>query len=286
MASDQAMKTLLKNEIRINCPECDDTKYHMYVNLDKMVYICHKCGARGRVDSESNDITKYKKVLSNTTGRIDTSKPNITSKLVRNLPYNESVLGLPERDKALMYLHKRGITKEDMAKYDIRVSLDLHGPYSNTIIFPIRNGGSPSLTSDPLEYFVCRKWDGSKPKYINAPWPKAGAMFINGEGNRIPVFVEGIFDAIAVSKLGYTGIALLGKIPTSQQLYRINHMHFHKALVYLDHDAFCQSITLSMLLKEMGFKTRIIDDKMDASERFNSIDGNLKQLLDSHAKTL
>ncbi len=37
-------------EYHTNCPACNDTKGHLYVNLEKKVFYCHKCGYCGRID--------------------------------------------------------------------------------------------------------------------------------------------------------------------------------------------------------------------------------------------
>ncbi|MGI9862324.1 DUF3854 domain-containing protein [Moorella naiadis] len=38
------------NEYQADCPACGDTKKHLYVNLEKRVFYCHKCGFSGRID--------------------------------------------------------------------------------------------------------------------------------------------------------------------------------------------------------------------------------------------
>ena len=39
-------------EIKLNCPDCGDTKFHLYVNLAKEVYHCFKCNIAGKLEKE------------------------------------------------------------------------------------------------------------------------------------------------------------------------------------------------------------------------------------------
>lgn len=38
-----------RDELRTNCPACGDTKEHLYLNVRKGVYYCHRCGFSGKI---------------------------------------------------------------------------------------------------------------------------------------------------------------------------------------------------------------------------------------------
>lgn len=52
------------DELRGNCPFCNDSKGHLYVNKAKGVFYCHRCGTGGRIGSSYNvDVFKIKRNL-------------------------------------------------------------------------------------------------------------------------------------------------------------------------------------------------------------------------------
>lgn len=270
-----------KDEIRINCPHCEDTKFHCYINRDKWVFNCFKCGASGKLASiytpnllqwDSRIFYKSKQVQF--APMVSLSDPILAPRKLRphTLPISEEIL--PNRKgNAWIYLHSRGITDEQLEKYKVRTSHELHGPYKNSIIFPI-------YQENKLVYFVCRKYTGDMPKYINAPWPKGDTLFIAypPQTKRV-VIVEGIFDALAVENVGCIGIALLGKKPTSGQLIRLRSFA-KNVIIYLDHDAFSHAINLKLQLLAMGIGSSIVSHNLDASALYCKEPKELESLLE------
>src|SRR5512144_2104327 len=91
-------------EVRINCPECGDDKYHCYCNLIKRVYYCHKCGAKGKiVDRSETSAEQFTTLPKNFSVPITTE-----NRQVRNLPHCGTLFSVP--NAALAYLSKRGVT--------------------------------------------------------------------------------------------------------------------------------------------------------------------------------
>lgn len=255
-------------EVRMNCPNCSDTTKHLYVNQDRNVYYCFKCGEGGTIQVhtepslEQFDLFVKKDVRSLTPGSVVTVKATTDKKLIKSLPPNTVV----DSTTALSYLRSRGITDREINTYDIRESTDKHGIYKYSIIFPItRTIKVPGFGA--LNYFVCRKYDRSEPKYVNAPWAKNDTMFIteNFKG-RPTVIVEGIFDALAISRVGFNAIALLGKKATAQQLNRLRVLGPYK--IYLDRDALTHAIQLKLQLNALSISASLIQHDKDAADLY------------------
>lgn len=256
-------------EIRLNCPICSDTTKHLYVNQDRNVYYCFKCGAGGVIQNsiepsieEYNRLRKHipfvQTIISHQTELVDKA-------VIKSLPPNIGAYEYNKHHPAYKYLIDRGIISDEVRDYDIRVATDKNGICKNSIIFPVCN------SIGNLKYFVCRKYDRSKPKYINAPWPKNDTLFITMSkyaSRNVTVIVEGIFDALAIGRCGYRGIALLGKKATAQQLDRLSRMDT-TFLIYLDTDALSHAIQLKLQLSTLGHVTNsLIRHSKDAADLY------------------
>jgi DNA primase len=278
------------DELRINCPECTDTSYHMYCNMKLMVYHCFKCGASGKIkDTIISKLETYADIMSTGLFRPEEIKIPITfvgeESKIKNLPHNQGYSPKNEYHKGFSYLFSRGIKSGEIKRYDIRVSLEKDGPYKNSIIFPIKDEW------DNLKYFVCRKWDDSKPKYVNAPWAKENIFFRSmPHRDFMPsytVLVEGILDAMAIARVGYFCAAILGKELTSAQLLNTHVLNpASKYIIYLDEDAFTHAIKLKLQLSAMGIKSEFIMNKVDAAQQCLEDPNKLRRLLDEATKKL
>jgi DNA primase len=283
-------------EIRMNCPNCSDTTKHLYVNQDRQAYYCFKCGEGGTIQRNSEPSleqfnlfdfkTQFTKTQVQQQKEVykELTKPNV----IKSLPPNQCIENRlyaeecesSEEYKAYTYLHKRGISQKEIDTYSIRVSTDKHGQYKNSIIFPITRS---DMDIGMVEYFVCRKYDKSEPKYVNAPWAKDDTLFVTkGPAKSIGVIVEGIFDAIAIARIGYVGIALLGKKATSQQLGRLSHM-YQRYIIYLDDDALSHAIQLKLQLNTLGNEATIVTLDKDAADIYVENPNILKQVIE-HAR--
>src|SRR5437870_5268629 len=228
------LMTKNKEEVRVCHEACGDTKFHMYVNLDKKIWHCHKCSSGGRLAIQHKSVLdeKFDQLLKTTmdnywSSHKDSWKQYTPREVKHTLPLSEDMIIHPD-NWGYEYLQRRGITLDQIQKYNIIYSVEKSGPYKNTVIFPIYDKmGCSAEINWKLQYFVARRWDKTEPKYINAPWPKndtlfftrhsPGTIIMQGEEN-IYIIVEGILDALAIERAGYRAIALLGKTATSQQL--------------------------------------------------------------------
>lgn len=270
-------------EFKLNCPNCDDETKHLYANADRGLWYCFKCGKGGKIignDMDAHNIDELYKTGILKSGDIVRVKSNLDfgpSKLIKSLPVSYPIRNIADGTPG-GYLKSRGINEDEIVKYNIRASQEKNGPYRNCIVFPI------STSLGAVEYFICRKYDDSKPKYINAPWAKEGTLFIADNqpmGSSTGIIVEGIFDALAIARIGFTGIALLGKKATSQQLTRLISLYRYYA-IYLDRDALTQAIELKMQLDILGNKTKLITHEKDAADLYMDGDKQLNRLI-SHA---
>ena len=140
----------------------------------------------------------------------------------------------PVYRNAMMYLHKRGITYEDILKYNIGYCDQ--GLYTNRVIIP-------SYSEDgQLNFFVGRDIFESKMKYRNSPTPKnvvGFELFINWD--EPIVLCEGPFDAIAVKR---NAIPLFGKTILSNLKRKIIEKKVKQVYISLDRDAFQDSLKM------------------------------------------
>ena len=157
----------------------------------------------------------------------------------------------PVYRNAMMYLQRRGITYEDILKYNIGYCDQ--GLYTNRVIIP-------SYSEDgQLNFFVGRDIFQSKMKYRNSPTSKdvvGFELFINWD--EPIVLCEGPFDAIAIKR---NAIPLLGKFPSKTLVTRIIQNKVKEIYIALDRDAKKDSIKLSKFLMDYGIETYRINLK-------------------------
>jgi hypothetical protein len=149
---------------------------------------------------------------------------------------------------ALNYLHKRGITFEDVIKYNIGYC-DF-GLYSNRIIVPSYD------SEGQLNFFVGRDFYKSKMKYKNCFSTKnviGFELFVNW--NEPIVLVEGPFDAIAAKR---NAIPLFGKTILSNLKKKIYEKKVIDIYIALDEDALTDSIKIVEEFMKNGINTYLI----------------------------
>jgi DNA primase len=158
---------------------------------------------------------------------------------------------------ALGYLYKRGITDEDILKYDIGYCDN--GLYSNRIIIP-------SYDSDgKLNFFVGRDFYNGNMKYRNSPTSKdivGFDLFINWDE---PIILcEGVFDAMAFKR---NAIPLFGKTVMNTLQKKIIDFGVKTIYLALDADAINDAVKISENFINNGVKVRMMEFKeKDPSE--------------------
>ena len=149
---------------------------------------------------------------------------------------------------ALSYLYKRGITDNDILRYNIGYCDN--GLYSNRIIIPSYNSDSS------LNFFVGRDFYDSKLKYRNSPTSKdiiGFDLFINWDE---PIILcEGVFDAMSFKR---NAIPLFGKTVMSQLHKKIIESKVKLIYLSLDSDAIDDSITITENFINNGIEVRMM----------------------------
>lgn len=231
-----------KDELRFDCPYCEDEGKHLYVNVRKGVYHCFRCGVSGRTNLKSREIEKFHLISSETK-----LEARARTELLK-LPHAHKDLITPT---ALKYLVKRGIKESDVEKWRIYCASP-NSKYFGRLIIPYRP------YQGYCRYFVARA-------YTSLPWPK----YLNPSGGRDILFfspaydpddplqlwgldelvlVEGPFDCIKAGRYG-PAAALLGKTLRPEQAHLIVSS-FSKVYVLLDNEGTKTKIN-SLELKDL-----------------------------------
>ena len=149
---------------------------------------------------------------------------------------------------ALSYLYKRGITDNDILRYNIGYCDN--GLYSNRIIIPSYN------SDGGLNFFVGRDFYDSKLKYRNSPTSKdiiGFDFFINWDE---PIILcEGVFDSMSFKR---NAIPLFGKTVMSQLHKKIIESKVKLIYLSLDSDAIDDSITITENFINNGIEVRMM----------------------------
>lgn len=256
------------------CPKCNKKdKRKLEINLDEssphyQSFGCWVCG----------DALKGKKLINlfKTLGvepaGIRPLLKHKSSDLVVNIQEEDKII-LPEDcislidaneanltvKKALVYLRKRGIGKEEIIKYNLGYCD--YGPYANRIIIPSYD------ERGLLNYFTARSFDiNNSLKYKNPSVIRdiiPFELFINWS---LPIILcEGPMDALAIKR---NCIPLLGKNISSALMKKIVSSPPNKIYIALDNDALKQAIKYCEQFMEQGKRVFLIElnGSKDASE--------------------
>lgn len=260
------------------CPFCSHRKQKLEVNLDTQKWHCWVCNNAGmsfrtlfkklnvsRVYfNRLYDITKDK--------RLNIEHQEDFKKEDRKLP--DSFIPLsgqfcstqttPHRNHAVSYLKSRGITEEDVMRYNIGYSES--GEYSGRIIIP-------SYDKDGnLNFFSSRTfYDWVSFKHKTPNWGKdiiGFELYVNWEE---PVtVVEGVFDAIAVRK---NAIPLFGKTMSFSLKEAIIRNGVDRVNIVLDNDAKIDAMEIQDFLNSNEVSVHLIklEDKDPSVLGFSKI---------------
>lgn len=276
--------TSMKNDEQAHfCPFCHHHKKKLQVNLKTQYWHCWVCDAKGRkiqrlLKRLHVDSRKQKKLFEiYGDDYVVYSKDTEDEKVELRLPSEfKSLLKVPTGKikpvyrKALKYAEERGITKEDITRYNIGYCDT--GMYSNRIIIPSYD------LDNRLNYFIARSIHSEeKFKYKNPPVSKNVIMFENQINWSEPItLVEGVFDAMAVKR---NSIPILGKfIPT-----KLNEAIFKNRVkninILLDEDAQQQALHYTMQFSNQGISTKNIKptDKDASDMGFTEVNNKLKE---------
>jgi DNA primase len=211
------------------------------------------------------------------------SEPVITNLLVELPKEYISLSNLIQLDKltqieakhALKFLRKRGLTLDDIVKYNIGFCKE--GKYGHRVIIPSYD------EFGLLNYFIARDYTGQQlQKYKNPPIDAKSAigweLYINWDAPII--LVEGIFDALTIKR---NVIPLFGKIIHEKLMKKLVLSTVNRIYIALDPDAIKNALKYCEELMAYGKEIYLVElDGKDANEvglsRFLNIIENTQPL--------
>jgi DNA primase len=252
-----------------SCPYCNHHKPKLEVNFTENkkgynpwhCWVCNKKGTRIS--------TLFKKVKASPE-KLQELYKLIGAEQEREQVINVKALELPKEytpilsskdiiaKHALAYLKKRGLTKDDIVKYNMGYCES--GRYANMIIIPSYDANGS------LNYFTGRSFE--KDPYVKYRNPETSRdiipfeMFINWD---LPlVLCEGPFDAIAIKR---NAIPLLGKNLQPTLLKKIVKSTVQKIYIALDSDARKQALKFAEKFMNEGKEVYLVElEGKDPSE--------------------
>jgi len=265
-------KPTARDNYAYHCPFCNHHKPKLEIQLTENkegynAWSCWVCQQSGKsiyslfrgAKASSDKIAEAKKLIAN-------------SKSIKDTAVTESQIALPKEyiafynadtskimyKHAVAYLKKRGITHEDMLKYQLGYCEE--GKYAKCIILPTFDA------EGNINYFTARNFDNtSSLKYRN---PSASRNVIPNEfmiNWNLPIILcEGMFDAIAIKR---NVIPLLGKNIQSALMKKLIQPIVNKIYLALDSDALKQSVRFCEQLMNEGKEVYLVEvGEQDASE--------------------
>ncbi len=269
-----------------NCPFCNHKKPKLEVNFSienpkgKNPWHCWNCNERGtslktllrKVNAPKECFYEIQKLGINIKLQ---NQPKVDITLPKEfIPFSNLENKTIEARHALSYLKKRGLTKEDIIKFNIGYCEQ--GKFQNMIIIPSYN------EKGILNYFTARNFSqSSSKKYSNPPFSRNIIALESTINFDLPIILcEGMFDAIAIKR---NAIPLLGKNIQSNLMKKLVESRVEKIYLALDQDAINSTLSHCEMLLNEGKKVYIIDmDGKDPSEigfsKFTEIAQNAKPI--------
>ena len=263
-----------------HCPFCHHHKKKLQINLNTQQWHCWVCDAKGkkiqtllkRLHVDSKRIRKVFEIygddyiVSTTTEeeKVELRLPSeFKSLLVKPKGLN------PLYRKVVQYAKDRGLTKEDIIRYNIGYCDT--GMYSNRIIIPSYD------RDNRLNYFIARSvFSEEKFKYKNPPVSKNVTIFENQINWNEPITLcEGVFDAMSIKR---NAIPLLGKFIPKTLMDSIYKKGIKEIKIILDKDAQSQALYYVNYFMNNGITvTNVLPTEKDAGEMgFSKVNQKLK----------
>jgi len=264
-----------------HCPFCHHHKKKLQINLNTQKWHCWVCDAKGKkiqtlLKRLHVDSKRIKKVYEIYGDDYIVSKTTDEEKVELRLPSEfKSLLTKPKGlnplyKKVVQYAKDRGITKEDIIRYNIGYCDG--GIYTNRIIIPSYD------VDGRLNYFIARSvYVEEKFKYKNPPVSKNVTIFENQINWKQPITLcEGVFDAMSIKR---NAIPLLGKFIPKTLMDNIYKKGVKEIKILLDKDAQDQALYYVNYFMNNGITvTNILPTEKDAGDMgFTEVNKMLKQ---------
>ena len=246
-------------EAVFTCPSCNHHKKKLTLNLLTQKFQCWVCGYKGHrafkllkqvnAPSKTYELLKeidqqynFKKQIKQ---KVDSNTLQLPKEVV---PIISSSAILSKH--ALHYLNQRGITKQDVVKYNLHYCEN--GPLRNMVVIP-------SYDKDGfLNYYVGRSFDKNayiKHKLASSTKDIIGfEMYINWD---LPIILcEGAFDAMAIKR---NAIPLFGKRISDSLMKKIIKSNVKKIYLALDEDALKDAFKHAETFMSYGKRVYLIE---------------------------
>jgi transcription elongation factor Elf1 len=247
------------DEAVFSCPSCNHHKKKLTLNLSTQKFQCWVCGYKGHRASKLlkavsaspkayeilKDIDSQYSFRKQTTVKTPSGSLQLPSGVT---PIMSSSAILSKH--ALHYLNQRGITPQDVVKYDLHYCEQ--GDLRNMVVIP-------SYDKDGfLNYYVGRSFDKNayiKHKLASSTKDIIGfEMYINWD---LPIILcEGAFDAMAIKR---NAIPLFGKRISDSLMKQIIESNVEKIYLALDEDALKDAFKHAETLMGYGKKVYLIE---------------------------
>jgi len=283
-------KNVGEGAIGICCPSCDDTNYHLGIDIDSKLYNCWRCEEQGNLVSlmvliegisyeEARNKIRENITLESDRTDFEEKVKHIFEKTIEEdveeikkgrlaVPCTKYVNELQDEfsmDKVfLKFIEKRGHTIEELSKWGVRV--EFFNDFAYRLMFPITYRGK-------IVNYLGRTVINSNKKYKNCSNENAiittskllyGYDYIR-EGQNDLVVCEGVFDVIRFGQ----GIAvgLFGKSISVEQMELICSLRIkNRIMIMLDGDAMDNATRISKELRPLvhcEVQVIILDDNKD-----------------------
>lgn len=257
-----------KENYSFHCPFCNHRKPKLVVNVKTGQFHCWTCYPPTQGKKLVDLLKKLKapaEAIKEMMGYFASPENKTQGTVTEVVTLPKEFIPLSDTEKsiqskrALAYLNKRGVTKEDIQKYNIGYCE--RGRYSNKVIVPSYD------KSGILNYFVARSYDGSTSNKYDATVAKKNEIigmeyFVNW---KIPVILcEGAFDAIAIKR---NAIPLFGKTVSKALMMKLVESEVKTVYLALDRDALREAMDCSEKLLSYGKEVYLLNlEGKDPSE--------------------
>jgi DNA primase len=274
--------SLKGNEQAHHCPFCHHHKKKLQVNLETQYWHCWVCNSKGRsiqslLKRLHVDYSQINVIIGVYGDQPTSTKKDVEEKVQLRLPSEfKSLLQKPKSinpiyNQALAYLKRRGISMDEVSKYNIGYCED--GLYGGRIIIPSYD------EDNELNYFIARTfYEDVGMKYKNPPVSRDVIVFDNQINWNEPItLVEGVFDSFSVKR---NAIPMLSKFLLSKLKTKILEKGVKEINLLMDSDAVEDSTKHTEYFIKNGIKvTNIIPQgKSDAADMgFDKVNELLKE---------
>lgn len=216
-----------EDNFTLPCPKCGKSSGHFQVSINPeyKVFHCFKCDYKGGWIKLVSDL---KRISYEDAQRIVESyvftKSTSKKKEYRFVSFPIASIWT---DEAWEYLMRRGLTEKYIHEKGVYFC-NFGDMYKNRVVFPIGK----------REAFQARAVDNRNPRYLSSP---GIGRFLYGIENiykaKSIIIVEGIFDQIAVEKVGYDVVASFSKKISQDQILLLKSLEPDEIILMFDGDA-------------------------------------------------